>query len=100
MRYARGIIRVMKTSIFLSRQLTARRAVIKDATGYSDAFIYEHGLLRVEAEVELARFRAAQGEPCTHPDRYPNGNCRFCFSPPATMTQSPVPAVTFSPGTP
>ena len=88
-----------KSSIFYSKQIFARREIAKEATGYSDQYIFEHGLLKIEAEIAAARAR--EGKPgCPHPDRFPNGNCRFCLAAPAGMAQAPVAPVTFSAGTP
>ena len=88
-----------KTSIFFSRQMQERRDIAKEVTGYPDQYIYEHGLLRIESEIAAARAREGKSG-CPHPDRFPNGNCRFCLEPPASRPAAdPVP-VTFNAGTP
>lgn len=85
----------MKTSILLSGQVHDRRVEVKELTGHTDAYLYEHGLLRVEAEIVAARKRQSAGTACVHPDRYPSGRCRFCFDAPWECPSAAALAVAF-----
>lgn len=72
------------TSIRLPADIEARRAAVKNATGYREIDLYLYGLVPVEAEAAaaVAVARAGGNPDCAHAALYPNGRCRACYAVP------------------
>lgn len=78
-----------KTSMWLPRDLHARRCKVKELTGYPDSHIMDVGLRTIEQELAVIEAAAdVRRLTCGHAVYYPNGRCRHCYEPRPEFTIS------------